>query len=137
MIDCMVSNTLLNIISVISHQPVHLSMHSWKYLYQCFAQYSFQANGCFPNLLWLVVYWGFNTLLNIISVISHQPVHLSMHSWKSLHQCFAQYSFQANGCFPNLLWLVVYWGFNATLTAKVISWQSVMHVCFLAFSHQY
>ena len=28
-------------------------------------------------------------------------------------------------------------GFNATLTVKVISWQSVMHMCFLAFSHQY
>ena len=33
-------------------------------------------------------------------------------------------------------WLVVLW-FNATLTAKVISWQSVTHMCFLAFSHQY
>ena len=28
-------------------------------------------------------------------------------------------------------------GFNATLTAKVISWPSVMHMCFLAFLHQY
>ena len=27
-------------------------------------------------------------------------------------------------------------GFNATLMAKVISWQSVTHMCFLAFSHQ-
>ena len=33
-------------------------------------------------------------------------------------------------------WLVVL-GFNATLTAKVISWRSVTHICFLAFSHQY
>ena len=33
-------------------------------------------------------------------------------------------------------WLVVL-GFNATLTAKVISWQSVTHMCFLVFSHQY
>ena len=33
-------------------------------------------------------------------------------------------------------WLVVL-GFNATLTAKVISWRSVTHVCFLAFTHQY
>ena len=33
-------------------------------------------------------------------------------------------------------WLVVL-GFNATFTAKVISWQSVTHMCFLAFSHQY
>ena len=29
-------------------------------------------------------------------------------------------------------WLVVL-EFNATLTAKVISWRSVMHMCFLAF----
>ena len=33
-------------------------------------------------------------------------------------------------------WLVVL-GFNATLTAKVISWRSVTHMCFLAVSHQY
>ena len=32
--------------------------------------------------------------------------------------------------------LVVLW-LNATLTAKVISWRSVTHMCFLAFSHQY
>ena len=32
-------------------------------------------------------------------------------------------------------WL--YCGFNATLTAKVISWWSVTHMCFLALSHQY
>ena len=32
-------------------------------------------------------------------------------------------------------WL--YWGLNTTLTAKVISWRSVTHMCFLAFSHQY
>ena len=33
-------------------------------------------------------------------------------------------------------WLVVS-GFNATLTAKVISWRSMTHMCFLAFSHLY
>ena len=33
-------------------------------------------------------------------------------------------------------WLVVL-GFNATLTAKIISWQSVTHMCFLAFLHQH
>ena len=33
-------------------------------------------------------------------------------------------------------WLVVL-GFNDTLTAKVISWRSVMHMCFLAFLQQY
>ena len=34
------------------------------------------------------------------------------------------------------IWLVVL-GFNATLTAKFISWRSVMHMCFLAFLHQF
>ena len=34
-------------------------------------------------------------------------------------------------------WLVGSIEFNATLTAKVISWWLVMHMCFLAFSHQY
>ena len=34
------------------------------------------------------------------------------------------------------IWLVVL-RFNATLTAKVVSWQLVMHMCFLANSHQY
>ena len=33
--------------------------------------------------------------------------------------------------------LLVVLGFNATLTAKVISWRSVRHMCFLAFSLQY
>ena len=33
-------------------------------------------------------------------------------------------------------WFVVL-GFNSTLTAKVISWRSVTHMCFLAFLHQY
>ena len=33
-------------------------------------------------------------------------------------------------------WLVVL-GFNPTVTAMVISWRSVTHMCFLAFLHQY
>ena len=33
--------------------------------------------------------------------------------------------------------VLVVLGFNATLTAKVISWRLVTHMCFLAFSHQY
>ena len=32
---------------------------------------------------------------------------------------------------------IVVLGFNATLTAKVISWQSMMHKCFLALLYQY
>ena len=40
--------------------------------------------------------------------------------------------------FPTVfsIWLVVL-GFYATLTAMVISWRWVTHMCFLAFSHQY
>ena len=38
-------------------------------------------------------------------------------------------------CSSEVGWL--YQGFNATLTAKVVSWRSVTHMCFLAFSHQY
>ena len=41
-----------------------------------------------------------------------------------------------NTIFNPLGWLVEL-GFNATLTAKVISWRSVTHMCFLVFSHQY
>ena len=36
----------------------------------------------------------------------------------------------------NTGWLVV-WVFNATITAMVISWRLVTHMCFLTFSHQY
>ena len=35
------------------------------------------------------------------------------------------------------LLVMVIFGFNATLTAAVISWQSVRLMCFLAFSHKY
>ena len=42
-----------------------------------------------------------------------------------------QISGEARGCH------LVELGFNATLTAKVISWRSVTHMCFLAFSHKY
>ena len=41
---------------------------------------------------------------------------------------------QKSPCFYVCLFV---FGFNATLTAKVISWRLVMHMCFLAFSHQY
>ena len=39
----------------------------------------------------------------------------------------------------NVGWLVgwLHWGFSATLTAKIISWRSVKHMCFLAFSYRY
>ena len=39
-------------------------------------------------------------------------------------------------CSKGISWLDLL-GFNATLTAKVISWRPVTHMCFLAFSHQY
>ena len=39
-------------------------------------------------------------------------------------------------CKSQICWLVGWFllGFNATLTAKVISWRSVTHACFMAFS---
>ena len=40
--------------------------------------------------------------------------------------------------FTCIQWICLFvLGFNATLTAKVLSWRSVTHMCFLAFSHQY
>ena len=42
----------------------------------------------------------FNAVLSSISVISRRPMQLSMHSWSSLNQYSAQYSFQATGCYP-------------------------------------
>ena len=42
-----------------------------------------------------------------------------------------------NKCTVSMVWWLVVLGFNATLTAKVMSWRSVMHMCFLAFSHRY
>ena len=47
----MVLNAIFNPISVVSLQPVHLSMLSWSYLNQYSAQYSFQATGCFPTTI--------------------------------------------------------------------------------------
>ena len=41
-----------------------------------------------------------------------------------------------NLCFQLKNWLLVVLGFNASLTAKVISWRSITHMCFLAFLHQ-
>ena len=54
------------------------------------------------------------------------------------YTCTAKFMFNGvrNNKTQQFSWLVVL-GFNATLTAKVISWRSVTHMCFLAFSHQY
>ena len=47
-------------------------------------------------------------------------------------QCFQK------ACFPEASKGVIVWEWvNATLKAEVISWRSVTHMCFLAFSHQY
>ena len=46
-------------------------------------------------------------------------------------------------CVPQLVWneYTESWSvvlrYNVNLTAKVTSWQSVTHMCFLAYSHQY
>ena len=41
-----------------------------------------------------------NAVLNSVSVILRRPVHLSMLSWSSFNQYYAQYSFLTTGCFP-------------------------------------
>ena len=41
----------------------------------------------------------FNSVFNSISLISRRPVYLSMVSWSSFNQYFAQYFFQDTGCF--------------------------------------
>ena len=45
-------------------------------------------------------YMVFDIVCNSITVISRQPVQLTMLSWSSLNQFSAQYSFQATGCSP-------------------------------------
>ena len=41
-----------------------------------------------------------NADFNIISLISQEPVHISMLSWHFFHQNFTQYFFKATGYFP-------------------------------------
>ena len=71
-----------------------------------------------------------------------------MNPWNSFYltvDSLMMYTDQENGpghmasiqvSLQELGWLVVL-GLNATLTAEVISWRSVTHMCFLAFSPQY
>ena len=62
-------------------------------------------------------------------------VHVLRFFWRPFRLWFQYYKFGFIVIW--VCWLVVS-GFKATLTAKVISWRSVMHnMCFLAFSHQY
>ena len=52
-IDCLygvLTPRRFNSISVISRWTVHLPMLSWSFFNQYFAQYSFQATGCFHSL---------------------------------------------------------------------------------------
>ena len=48
LINCMVLNTIFNIISVTLWQPVHLSIFTWHSFNQYSTQYSFQATD-FPT----------------------------------------------------------------------------------------
>ena len=50
MIDCIVFNAVFNSISFVLQQAVHLSMLFWSSFNQYYAQYSFQATGCFPTV---------------------------------------------------------------------------------------
>ena len=62
------------------------------------------------------------------------PYHVKKHVVFKNHILFSEYWIDLVGWLSG--WLVVL-GFNATLTPKVLSWRSVTHTCFLAFSHQY
>ena len=50
---------------------------------------------------------------------------------------FNAHQFKSNNILCKLVGLLVVLKFNATLTATVMSWRSVTHMCLLAFSHQY
>ena len=49
LIDCMKFNAIFNSVLVISLRPMHLPMPFWSSFNWFFAQYSFQATGCFPT----------------------------------------------------------------------------------------
>ena len=71
-------------------------------------------------------------LVTSIFSFSHSVFHLSQKEF----QFISYYFFVICSCFQFVGWFVVL-RFKAILTGKVISWRSVMHMCFLAFSHQY
>ena len=60
-------------------------------------------------------------------------INLCTYSWCTFYQLCFHSELTPSSIFDHFVVL----GFNATLTAKVISWRSVTHMCFLAFSHQY
>ena len=71
-------------------------------------------------------------LLKISNFTFFNNVFYAIDIWKffNIHNLVVVCSFFEFGC-------LVILRFNATLTAKVISWQSVTLMCFLDFSHQY
>ena len=70
-----------------------LEVSPWPYLNKCLK---------FQICSWcrLIDCMVFNVAFNSISIILRQSVQLSMLSWSSSNQCYAQYSVQATGCFP-------------------------------------
>ena len=68
-----------------------------------------------------------------------RKMEIALQSWYTAYLLTKEFHVQfitKQNNFSLTCWLVVF-RFNATLTAKVISWPSVTHTCFLAFSHQY
>ena len=91
----------------------------------------------FRKILWkkvkLLKMSNFTFIHNVffaICILKIATFHLS--SAASLNLGWSQNGVLGNGSIV----VVVLW-FNATLTAKVISWRSVTHMCFLAFLNQY
>ena len=56
------------------------------------------VNRFWPMSDWLV----FNAVFNVSSFLSQRPLNLSILSWNSFYQDYAQYSLQATGCFPTM-----------------------------------
>ena len=83
-----------------------------------------------PKNLYLLLRIFFFTFLSKIPLYYCLATEIRVHIFTNYSQEHSLYFSQGF-----VGWLVVL-GFNATLTAKVISWRSVTHTYFLAFSHQ-
>ena len=121
----MLFNAVFNSISVRSRRPVHLSILSWSLEF-----FSPVLGTIFLPSHWLLSHLTIvettdsgDTGMNPVAMTIINP---RKEYWQS------RGSNQRPPVLKSVGWLVVL-GFKATLTAKVISWRSVTHTCFLAF----
>ena len=105
----------------------------------------------FPGFLTPVpVIWRYLTLCNLeVRYFLSSGGTLFPIIWRNVTPCYVEvrYSLSSECTLLSVIWRyvtpchlvgcrLVVLGFNATLTAKVISWRSVTHMCFMAFLHQ-